>query len=101
MKRFAIALLGTVTLWGASGCCCGWNWCNPCGQQWSGCGPAGCPTPGGYNYPATAPSGFYTPYYTSQVTTAPAPMTAALPSHRPGVPLATASLAPLESLPTY
>lgn len=100
MKRFAIALIGTMTLWSASGCCCGWNMCNPCGQPFGGATGA-CPAPGGYSYPATTPGAFYTPYYTSQVTVAPAPMTAAFPAPRPGAPLATASLAPLESLPTY
>lgn len=101
MKRFAIAFLGLVTLWSASGCCCGWNWCHPCGQPWGGaCSTGACPAPG-YNYPTTSPTTYYTPYYTSQVTTAPTPVTAAAPIPRAGAPLATASLAPLESLPTY
>lgn len=103
MRRLSVAMLGVVSMWAASGCCCP----NLCGQgmggfaPFGGCNTGSCaPGAGGYGYPAATPGAYYPPNYTSQATVTPIPITAAYPTPY-GAPLATASLTPLESLPTY
>lgn len=83
MKRLFSALSGLVLLVSASGCCCDWcNCCNPCRPSCStGCSPCG-------GSPATA--------YLSPTTVT----TTSLPTTY-GTPVATASITPYESLPTY
>lgn len=89
MKRLFSTLTGLVLLASASGCCCDWcNWgcCNPCRNP---CGGGGCaPT---YGAPVTTGS------YVSPS----APAVGLAPSTYYGAPVATATLTPVESLPTW
>ena len=86
MKRLFSTLTSLVLLASASGCCCdGCNWgCNPCRPSGGGCAPTyGAPvTTGAYVSPA-------------------APAVGLAPATYYGAPVATASLGPIESLPTY
>ena len=86
MKRFVFACLGLASL-SAAGCCCG-----------SG----GMGYPYGAGYPAAAPVGSaYAPMYSTQATYVGPTTTAAVPTtYASGAPV-TASLVPMESLPTY
>jgi hypothetical protein len=86
MKRLLSALTGLVLLASASGCCCdGCNWgCNPCRPCGGGCAPT-------YGAPITQGS------YVSPS----APAVGLAPATYYGAPVATAALAPLESLPTW
>ena len=84
MKRFALVCLGLASL-SAAGCCCGQGMGYPYGA--------------GYN---AAPVGSaYAPMYSTQATYVGPTTTAAVPTtYVNGAPV-TASLVPMESLPTY
>lgn len=85
MKRFVLACLGLASLF-AAGCCCGQGMGNPYGA----------------GYPAGTPVGSaYAPMYSTQATYVGPTTTAAVPTtYVNGAPV-TASLVPMESLPTY
>ena len=96
MRNLAFALIGLVSLAAGSGCCCCENWwgggCN------RGCN--SCATPGTFS---GAPAGAYLPPVGAPQSAmiVPAGTTAAVGGPYMGSPVATASLVPMESLPTY
>lgn len=91
MKRCLLILAGAVSLM-FTGCCCDWcNCCSPCGNSCaSGCGPS---------YAGPPPGATYSSYSAPVVSAIPGTVTTtSLPAtYAPQ----TATVVPLESLPTY
>ncbi len=87
MKRLFSTLTGLVLLASVSGCCCDCcNWgCNPCRNP---CGGGCAPT---YSAPVTTGS------YVSPT----GPTVGAAPTTYYGAPVSTATLTPVDSLPTW